>query len=101
MTGPGQGRCAPRGQSLLRSQARCALLPAPSPREGPTRQLCLAKGIVAQGAVHRARSETTREQGEAATAAVGSGTAGWLTTAAVAASPGTRAVSLRARRTDR
>src|SRR5579859_5874588 len=32
----GRGRCAPRGQSLLRSQARCALLPAPSPRDGPS-----------------------------------------------------------------
>src|ERR1051326_2864107 len=29
---PGQGAAAPRGQSLLREQARCALLPAPSPR---------------------------------------------------------------------
>jgi hypothetical protein len=27
-----RGPAAPRGQSLLRSQARCALLPAPSPR---------------------------------------------------------------------
>src|SRR5579872_4641184 len=33
----GQGRCAPRGRSLLRSQARYALPPAPSPREGPIR----------------------------------------------------------------
>src|SRR6516162_10106831 len=29
--GSGSGGSAPRGQSLLRSQARCALLPAPSP----------------------------------------------------------------------
>src|SRR6185503_4500453 len=28
----GRGRCAPRRQSLLRSQARCALLPAATPR---------------------------------------------------------------------
>ena len=35
----GSGGCAPRGQSLLRSQARCALLPAPSPRDELSRPI--------------------------------------------------------------